>query len=62
MANDVKGMYQANVGKTQIVGIDATFDPPQHPDLVLDVDQQTEEETYQAILDYITAKYGPQYR
>lgn len=62
MANDVKGMYQANVGKTQIVGIDATFDPPQHPDLVLDVDQQTEEETYQAILDYIADQYGPQYR
>lgn len=62
MKNDVKGMYRANAGKTQIVGIDATFDEPQHPDLVLEVDRQTEEETYQAVLNYITGKYGSQYR
>lgn len=62
MKNDVKGMYRTNAGKTQIVGIDATFDAPQHPDLVLEVDKQTEDETCQAVLDYIAAKYGPQYR
>lgn len=62
MKNDVKGMYRANVGKTQIAGIDATFDDPQHPDLVLEVDKQTEDETCRAVLDYIVAKYGPQYR
>lgn len=62
MMNDVKGMYRNNAGRTQIVGIDAVFDPPQHPDLVLDVDHQSVEETYQAVLDYIAAKYGPQYR
>lgn len=62
MKNDVKGMYRANAGKTQIVGIDATFDDPRHPDLVLEVDKQTEDETCQAVLDYIAAKYGPQYR
>ena len=55
-------MYRANAGKTQIVGIDASFDQPQHPDLVLEVDGQTEDETFQAVLDYIAAKYGPQYR
>ena len=62
MKNDVKGMYRANAGKTQIVGIDAAFDQPRHPDLVLEVDKQTEEETYQAVLDYIAAKYGPRYQ
>ena len=62
MKNDVKGMYQANVGKTQIVGIDAAFDEPQHPDLTLEVDRMSEEETYQAVLDHIADKYGPQYR
>jgi len=61
MKNDVKGMYAANAGKTQIVGIDARFDPPEHPDLVLEVDSQTEEETFQTVLDYITGKYGAQY-
>lgn len=53
MKNDVKGVYQANLGKTQVVGIDATFDEPEHPDLVLEVDKMTVEETYQAVLDYI---------
>ncbi len=61
MQNDVKGMYRENVGKTQIVGIDASFDTPQHPDLTLNVDQMTEEETYRAVLDYIAQNYGSQY-
>ncbi len=60
--NDVKGVYKENVGKTQIVGIDATFDEPQNPDLVLEVDTLTEEQTYQAVVDYIVNKYGEQYR
>lgn len=60
--NDVKGVYQANMGKTQIVGIDATFDEPQTPDLVLEVDKMTVEESYQAVLDYIVTKYGDEYR
>ena len=60
--NDVKGIYREHTGKTQIAGIDATFDPPQCPDLVLEVDKQTEDETCQAVLDYIADKYGPQYR
>lgn len=62
MKNDVKGVYRQNIGKTQIVGIDATFDEPEHPDLVLEVDKMTEDETYHAVLDYIVKKYGEQYR
>jgi len=62
MENDVKGMYQKNLGKTQIVGIDTAFDMPQSPDLVLEVDKQSVEETYQAVLDYIVDKYGEDYR
>lgn len=61
MQNDVKGVYKENMGKTQIVGIDASFDEPIHADLVLEVDRMTEEETYQAVLDYITEKYGEGY-
>ena len=60
--NDVKGMYRANEGRTQIVGIDATFDQPAHPDLVLAVDEMTEEETFRAVVEYIARKYGAQYR
>ena len=51
--NDVKGIYRDNEGKTPIVGIDASFDEPQHPDLVLEVDKMTEDETFQAVLDYL---------
>jgi len=53
---DVKGVYQANMGKTPLVGVNTVFDKPQHPDLVLEVDRMTEDETYQAVIDYLTAK------
>lgn len=61
MEKDVKGVYRENTGRTQLVGIDATFDEPQHPDLVLDVDSMTEEETYHAVLAYVQQKYGPEF-
>lgn len=57
MENDVKGIYKDNLGKTEIVGINATFDEPQTPDLVLEVDTMTVEESCQAVIDYITDKY-----
>ena len=59
--NDVKGVYRENVGKNQIAGMDGTFDEPENPDLILEVDQMTEEETYEAVVHYITAKYGEKY-
>lgn len=62
MRDDVKGIYAENIGKSQIVGIDATFDEPQTPDLVLEVDRMTEEETFQAVVDYVINKYGEEYR
>lgn len=58
MKNDVKGMYRENLGKTKIIGIDAGFDEPLLPDLVLEVDKMTIEETSSAVLDYISEKYG----
>lgn len=62
MKNDVKGVYRENMGKTQIVGIDATFDEPKTPDLVLEVDKMTEEQSFQAVLEYIVSKYGEEYK
>ncbi|MEE3466933.1 MAG: adenylyl-sulfate kinase [Eubacterium sp.] len=56
--NDVKNVYRDNMGKTQIVGLDTSFDEPQSPDLVIDVDEESEEESYNRILDYIHKKYG----
>jgi adenylylsulfate kinase len=54
--NDVKGIYKNNFGKTSIVGIDIPFEKPEHPDLVIDVDNETIEESYQKIITYIGAK------
>ena len=54
--NDVKGMYRDNLGKTEISGVNAAFDEPQSPDLFLEVDQMTVEETYRAVLDYIAGQ------
>ncbi len=62
MKNDVKGVYVGNMGKTQIVGIDVTFDEPKDPDLVLEVDKMSEEETYNEVLNYIVNKYGEEYK
>lgn len=62
MKNDVKGVYAKNMGKTQIVGIDATFEEPQTPDLVLEVDNMAVDESYDAVMDYIVDKYGEEYR
>lgn len=56
MERDVKGVYREHLGKTQIVGIDAAFDEPEHPDLVLEVDKLTEDETVRAVLDYMLEK------
>ncbi len=58
LKNDVKGMYRKNVGKTQIVGIDIVFEEPKTPDLILNVDNESEEESYQKILNYVKEKYG----
>ena len=62
MKNDVKGMYKKNLGKTKIIGIDSTFDEPLSPDLVLEIDYESEIESYQKILNYIVEKYGEKYR
>lgn len=59
--NDVKGIYRDNIGKTDIVGLNVKFDEPQAPDLVLEVDKMTVEESYEAVVDYIVEKYGNEY-
>lgn len=58
MKNDVKNVYTEQKGKTDLIGIDIQFDEPQHPDLVLEVDKLSEEETFDAVLKYMKAKYG----
>lgn len=59
--NDVKNVYTNNLGKTDIVGIDISFEEPKNSDLILEVDKLTEDETYKKIIEYIVNKYGDEY-
>ena len=49
---DVKDVYKDNLGKTDIVGKEIQFDPPEHPDLVIDTNEKSEEETLKQIIRY----------
>lgn len=51
--NDVKGVYAAAQGKTQLVGKEIPFDEPTHPNLVLSVDQQTPQQSFALLLKYL---------
>ena len=51
--NDVKNVYAENKGKTDVVGIDIQFETPRASNLVLNVDEQTEEESFQELLNYL---------
>ncbi|RDU22798.1 adenylyl-sulfate kinase [Anaerosacchariphilus polymeriproducens] len=55
---DVKNVYQQNLGKTEIVGVNIGFDEPKHSDLILEVDKMTEEETFKRVVQYIEERYG----
>ena len=56
ISNDVKDMYKNNLGKTEIIGKEIGFDEPVRSDLVVPVDDQTVEESYQMILNYLESK------
>ena len=53
MENDVKGVYGDNRGKTDLVGININFDEPRCPDLVIETDKETIEESLGKIIRYI---------
>jgi adenylylsulfate kinase len=58
MKTDVKKMYTENVGKTAVIGVDIAFEEPARSDLVVDVDNETVEESYAKIVAYIEKKEG----
>jgi len=51
--NDVKGIYAKNMGKTELIGIDIEFETPEKPDLILDTDAETVEESFHKLIEYI---------
>src|SRR3989338_2105910 len=58
--DDVQQMYQNNLGKTEIVGIDLEFEAPKQSDLVIHTDEETEDESLGKVLAYLRKKYPEQ--
>jgi adenylylsulfate kinase-like enzyme len=52
---DVKGLYaKARAGEIQeFTGVSDPYEPPENPELVIDTESQTPEESAQQILDYL---------
>jgi len=55
---DVKGMYKkARAGEIKnFTGIDDPYEPPPNPDLVIDTEKQTLEETVQTIKEFLKSR------
>jgi len=55
---DVKGMYKkARAGEIKnFTGIDDPYEEPPNPDLVIDTDKQTLEESVEVIKNYLNGK------
>lgn len=58
MAKDVKGIYGEARGRTDLVGVEIPFEPPEENDLVLEVDRESEEESLQKIVELISSRCG----
>lgn len=56
--NDVKGVYKEHLNKTEIVGVDITFEEPLNNDLVINVDEMQKEKSLDVIIQFLRYKYG----
>lgn len=52
--HDIKHIYAKHIGKTDIIGLDIPFEEPEHPNLALDTDILSEEDTLQALIQYLS--------
>ena len=59
--DDTKGMYQENIGKTEIVGIDLKFDEPRNSDLTINTGEESVEESFQKIINYLKNRYPTEF-
>ena len=60
--DDVKGVYKNHVGKTPVVGVDLQFDEPQNSDLVIDVENETAEQSFQKIKTHLKQKFPEDFK
>ena len=61
MEDDVKGIYRENMGKTEIIGHDISFDEPTENDLLIQVEDMTPDESCRMIIEFINRKYGKEF-
>jgi adenylylsulfate kinase-like enzyme len=54
--NDVKNVYKENQNKTPIVGLDLNFDEPKKSELVIDVDGDTVDESFNRITSFLSGQ------
>lgn len=54
--HDKKNVYKKNINKTEIVGLDIKFEKPKKSNLILNVDKETVEESFNNILEYLKIK------
>jgi len=54
--DDIKKIYINNTSKTPLIGIDIIFEEPKNSDLIINVDQETVNESLNKILDNILKK------
>ena len=52
-ANDVKDVYKNNLNKTDIVGVDMIFEEPKFSDLIIKVDNESIEESFDKLITYL---------
>ena len=55
--DDVKGIYTDNLGKTELIGIDIDFDEPLYPDLIIDVNKESVEESFQRVVEFFESRF-----
>jgi adenylylsulfate kinase len=54
--DDVKGVYLENKYKTDLVGVEIEFDEPTSPDLIIDADLESIDESLEKIIRYVEQK------
>ncbi|ADG94580.1 adenylylsulfate kinase [Arcobacter nitrofigilis DSM 7299] len=50
---DIKGVYKEHLEKTSLVGIDIIFEKPLHNNLIIEVDKENINTSYNKIIDYL---------
>ena len=51
--DDVRNIYKSNLNQSKLVGIDLEFEKPLNPSLIINVDNETVDESFDKILNHL---------